>query len=482
MVLNIKLGSLLAALSSTEVIEFEKFVASPFFYNGVQYGNLGALLRYILEKMEVIDTNEASFDRTAAFAVTYPDQYYSDGKLEKSLSGLHLLLKKYIIFCQQEINGYEFEGMLYQMAFYRERQLKARFENQQEQMYKHDDLTDVVKEFSLRRRFLLDYETYNFDLTYNAKKSYNKIPQVLEGLEASHLLSKLELLNQYLLARHITKFDLPEEIKEVVEGYFSGKIIQKHPILLLSYKVFQLLKHDVPPLSEFENLHIMINQYQSNLDIYYIRMFCTYMRNLCTILVYDNQPEYLPILFELSKTHYERGYLYYDGKIHGSTLISISQTALLVYQLKWAATFIDAHENLILNDTPKKDYFNLAKANLLFYQKKFDDALSLIPDTMNTIDFSMLCRRLEMKCFYEIQSNILDYKIDTFRMFLSRTGKEILPAIQKNRNGNFANLLARIVTTPKGDKKRVQKLLKSIEDEKELVEREWLISVILRLQ
>jgi hypothetical protein len=349
-------------------------------------------------------------------------------------------------------------------------------------MYKHDDLTDVVKEFSLRRRFLLDYETYNFDLTYNAKKSYNKIPQVLEGLEASHLLSKLELLNQYLLARHITKFDLPEEIKEVVEGYFSGKIIQKHPILLLSYKVFQLLKHDVPPLSEFENLHIMINQYQSNLDIYYIRMFCTYMRNLCTILVYDNQPEYLPILFELSKTHYERGYLYYDGKIHGSTLISISQTALLVYQLKWAATFIDAHENLILNDTPKKDYFNLAKANLLFYQKKFDDALGLIPDTMNTIDFSMLCRRLEMKCFYEIQSNILDYKIDTFRMFLSRTGKEILPAIQKNRNGNFANLLARIVTTPKGDKKRVQKLLKSIEDEKELVEREWLISVILRLQ
>jgi hypothetical protein len=214
----------------------------------------------------------------------------------------------------------------------------------------------------------------------------------------------------------------------------------------------------------------------------YVRMFFTYMRNLCTILVYDNQSAYLPILFELSKTHYERGYLYYGGKIHGSTLFSISHTAFLVHQVKWAETFISAHEDRILNDTPQKDYFNLAKANLLFHQKKFDDALSLIPETMNAIDFSLLCRRLEMKCFYEIQSNLLDYKIDTFRMFLSRTGKEVLPAIQKSRNGNFANLLARILTTPKGDKKRVQKLLKSIEDEKELVEREWLVSVILRLQ
>jgi hypothetical protein len=482
MVLNIKVGSLLAALSKTEVIEFEKFVASPFFYNGTQYGNLQALLRYVLEKMEVIDTDESSFDRTVAFALTYPDQLYSDGKLEKSLSGLHLLLKRYIIFCQQEISGYEFEGMLYQMSFYRERQLKSRFENQQEQMSKHDDLTGVVKEFSLRRRFLLDYETYNFDLRYKAKKPYDKTLQLLESLEASHLLSKLDLLNQYLLARHITKFDLPEEIKEIIEGYFPEKIIQKYPILLLSYKVFQLLRHDIPPLSEFENLHIMINQYQSNLDIPFVRILFTYMRNLCVILINDNMPTYLPIHFELSKTHYERGCLYYNGKIHGSTLISISQTALLVHQIKWAETFIDAHENLILNDTPKKDYFNLAKANLLFHQKKFDDALGLIPETMNVIDFSLLGRRLEMKCFYEIQSNLLDYKIDTFRMFLSRTGKKLLPAIQKNRNSNFVNLLARIVTTPKGDKKRVEKLLKSIEEEKYIVEREWLVSVILRLK
>jgi hypothetical protein len=67
-------------------------------------------------------------------------------------------------------------------------------------------------------------------------------------------------------------------------------------------------------------------------------------------------------------------------------------------------------------------------------------------------------------------------------MFLSRTGKDLLPAIQKSRNGNFVNLLARILTTPKGDKKRVQKLLKSVEEEKDIVEREWLISVILRLK
>ncbi len=79
MVLNIKLGSLLAALSSTEVIEFEKFVASPFFYNGTQYGNLQALLRYILEKMEVIDTNEASFDRTVALGLLIPINFIRMG-------------------------------------------------------------------------------------------------------------------------------------------------------------------------------------------------------------------------------------------------------------------------------------------------------------------------------------------------------------------------------------------------------------------
>ena len=483
MISNIKLGSLLTALNNAEILEFERFVVSPFFYNGTQYGDLPALLRYILGKVQEPVAGQTPFERQEAFAVTYPDQRFVDGKLEKSLSALHQLLKRYVTIRQQELSGAEFDGLLYQLAFYRERRLKNRFENLRDPMVEHPDLKGSASQHTLRRQFMFDYEICNFELYFNSKKAYASMPVAMESLEASYLLSKLELINQYLMARRITRFEVPEEVAELMyKGHFPEQVINKHPILLIAYKIFRLLEQEQPSVAEFEELQQLIENHTNEVDHEYIRAYLTYLRNLCTLLVNDNQISFLPVLFNLSKEHYQRGYLHYEGKIHGTTLISVSHNALRLNEIKWAEMFVLNHENKVLSDTPENDYYHLAKANLLFHQKKYDDATSLIPDGFNSADLTLLCRRLEMKCYYEMQSTMLDYKIDTFRMFLSRTGKDLLPALLKRRNGNFVNLLARIVTTPKGDRQRAQKLKEAALSQAEIVERDWLVEIIDRLR
>lgn len=482
MISNIKLSNLLTVLTKDELIEFEHFINSPFYNRSGQSGNLTALFHFLLKAVQESKVISAPFDRRQAFAVTFPETAYVDGKLEKSLSVLHHLLKQYISVRQRALEDNTFEDFLHQLAFYRERGLKNRYENLRDQIWDLPEITGVMNWNTLRRRFAIKYEVTVYEVAQNSKKIAELIPKTMENLEASFLFNKLELINQYLLFQRISRFDLSDEVKELIaQEYFSEKIIEKQPILLLSYRTFRLLEQGNPSVAAFYELQDLFEFLKNEVDAEYTRVFLTYLRNFCAILVLDGQSGLLPVLFRLSNEHYRLGYLYQiSNKIHVTALISVSNTALLVNELKWAEEFIAVHENRILGDTDDVSYFRLAQANLLFYKKKYEDAVSKIPDSLSIVDAYLFARRLELKCWYELQSPLLDSKIDAFRMYISRAGRDTLPALSKKRNANFINLLARIHTTAPGSTKRIAKLLEEARNETQIVEKEWLISVLSR--
>lgn len=481
MISNVKLSNLLEALTEEELTEFGYFINSPFYQRG-QPGNLDALFRYILQKIRESSQELSIAERQEAFFLTFQDRNWVSGKLEKALSALHSMLKQYIGIRQRMVYGFFFEDFLHQLEFYRERGLKNRYENLRDQMLEMPEMTGVMNGETLRRRFIFHYELSRFEIAQNSRKTAGQISETIEHLEAQYLFSKIELMNQLLLMQKIVRFDLPETVTELIEnGYYSEKIIHKNPILLLSYGIFQLLKQESPSIDSFHEIRQLFDDVKEEIDADYTKIFFTYLRNMCTVfLLHNNQMQFLPLVFSLSKEHYERGYLFYNGKIHVTTLFSISNTALRLQELDWAEQFIRENENNLLGDTPTKDYFNLALANLLFYRKKFKEIPVFAADNLTIVDFNLAARRLELKHYYETQSPMLNSKIDAFRMYISRAGRDILPSLPKKRNANFINLLQRINSTPPGNKKRIEKLTGDANSNDLIVEKEWLISILSR--
>jgi hypothetical protein len=472
---NIRLGDLLNALSESEKIDFQRFVASPYFHDTHAIEEVLTLLTYLLGQKNN-SSLEDGFDKELAYHAIFPDKKFVEKKIEKLLSVLHQLLKRFIIMRQRA--DQEFDGTIAQLTFFRERNLHNRFDNLSTTLLQSLAQEKKASHKTLKNQFLLDYEICSYDLAYNAKKSHVKILETIESLEASFLFSKLELLNQCLMAQKKTFFEMPPEMKDIIDNtFFPEALLQRHPILMLSYRLFRLLEKDLPEVSDFDSLQRLFDENEDNIDEGYIQVLYTYLRSLCAMLVNNNQVTYLPILFKLHQKHYEKGYLTPNGLIYPFTLLSVSNTALLLGEIEWCDTFIEETAFKIMSENPDRDFYKICKANLLFFKKQFEEALAILPTTFNNFDFLLFARRLEIKCYYELKSDLLDYKVDAFKMYVSRASKAITEQVRE-RNANFINLLTQINNSRIDDAQRAKKLMARIESKQLITDREWLIEKV----
>lgn len=232
----------------------------------------------------------------------------------------------------------------------------------------------------------------------------------------------------------------------------------------------------MPSVTEFETLHELLKQHQSEIQPDLLKFYYTFIRNFSAFLVNGGQTEFLPMLFKLQKEHYERGYMHhYGGKISATAFLSLSNAALKLGELEWTKGFIDTHKGRVLDDNENEDYHNLILSNYYFHTREYDKALDILPAAFQDLDFHLFSRRLELKIYYELNSDLLPFKIDAFKMYLSRASQKVLSPAARDRNANFVNLLFQLHGTHKGDKTRVGRLLERINEKRTVTDREWLL-------
>jgi len=74
-----------------------------------------------------------------------------------------------------------------------------------------------------------------------------------------------------------------------------------------------------------------------------------------------------------------------------------------------------------------------------------------------------------------LRSELLTYKLDAFKMFLSRTSQKLLSENQRQINSDFANLLHQLIHSLQGDPKRSELLVKRVLEKKQSAEWPWLL-------
>lgn len=147
------------------------------------------------------------------------------------------------------------------------------------------------------------------------------------------------------------------------------------------------------------------------------------------------------MLHELYKDNLVRGYLHYEGKLHPSRYIAVSSHAIRVKDFDWALEFIEKYKNELIGENETRDIYRMNLANYLFAVGRFDECLDNIPSSSPFLDYMLKGKRLELKALYELRSDLLSYKLDAFKMFLSRTSQKLLSEQQRRIHGDFANFL-----------------------------------------
>ncbi len=159
-------------------------------------------------------------------------------------------------------------------------------------------------------------------------------------------------------------------------------------------------------------------------------------------------------MHELYLHNLAHGHLLYEGKISPNRYLVVSENAMKIKQFEWTLDFIERYKDEIYGENENRDIYRLNMANYLFGVGQFSECLDYIPATSPFVDYLLQGKRLELKALYELQSDLLSYKLDAFKMFLSRTSRNLLSDTQRQIHVDFTNHLAQIISATPGDQQR----------------------------
>jgi hypothetical protein len=412
------------------------------------------------------------------FELLFPDQEFVEGKVEKIMVEAHKMVRSFLLAQQYFSAENDFQQNFDFSEIIRKRGLASRYKQLLTKLQK------VHKEYRLKnslyfhRQFLLEYATHDEESLHNQKKGDLNIPNVLHALEMHENLNRLALLNRFLLQQKFVNLDAPEGIKNGLQNNnIPSSYLDESPFLKINFVIFTLLRKNKPEPHEARSLFDLLLLHEDNLDADSLKEFYTYLRNICVLVLIANSEleEINYTLHELYKDNLERGYLHYEGKLHPSRYLAISENAARVKKHEWALEFIEKHKHEIIGENENQDIYRLNLANYLFGIGQFSNCLDNIPPTSPFVDYLLHGKRLELKALYELQSDLLEYKLDAFKMFLSRTSQKLLSEAQRQIHSDFANLLHQLVYSKSGDPKRSELLVSRLYEKKQSAEWRWLL-------
>jgi hypothetical protein len=248
--------------------------------------------------------------------------------------------------------------------------------------------------------------------------------------------------------------------------------------LNVNYQIFQVLKKKVPTHSDLLHILNLIQDHEKELNLELRQEFHSYLRNFAIIILNNNQEdkEIESLLHNLDKDELNKGYLYYEGKITASKFTAITTIALRVQEFDWAHNFIETHRGKVHGENETQDFYRFNKARYLFAIGKFEECLEILPQTSRYLNYFLIGKRLELKALYETESDLLSFRLDNFKMYLSRTSIKIMDETSRQIHLYFVNYLHQLVHSIPGDKKRSEELLKRIKTTKNASEYRWLLA------
>ncbi|MCB0640514.1 MAG: hypothetical protein KDC44_02705, partial [Phaeodactylibacter sp.] len=370
---NSKLMEVIDVLSVEELERLQLFLQSPLFNAGPQAAELALLLQHIREGMR---------EKEAVYERLYPDTPFSRSKFDKLMSALLKHIHRFILLDQNRPDQ-ELAERFQLLHFFRERGLERHYQSILKKLEKQLEAAGPKEGLSYWQ-FLLKEERVTYQAAKNLRSDDLHVPDLLHQLDRFYLLSKLKY-SVLLLSQNIHISLNVEDSLQMLEALMpvlEGPEFEADPPLQAFQQAYQLLrKHPAQDThAEFLELRRQLRKNGHLLATDTHKMLHSLLRIHAVSLYNAGRQDFLQAAFELYQEHLKLGYLYYEGKLQPSTFRNIVTLGLRFGALEWVEQFLTAHQARITGTEYSEELFSFNRAQLYFFQKRYDEALDQLAD------------------------------------------------------------------------------------------------------
>ncbi|MFN0213916.1 MAG: hypothetical protein ACKVT2_06635 [Saprospiraceae bacterium] len=465
---NTYLVAVIKAFRPKEREELGLFLQGPYENRG---GNSQELLRlYQIILAAAPEFSEDSLKKEDVYEQLFPNQIVVAGKLEKLMADLNKIVRKFALAQNYFAESNEKRLQVDWATWLREHGMKDRSLHTLSKLKTQNNLEKVTSLEKYYFDLLIAEEEHRWESTYNQVKGGLNIPALIHQIDLYYHNYRIERINRYLLQKK------GAQLPDIDFGNISLDSYLKESILLqISYKVFEIFSKDLPSIQDTQGLIEFLKIHEKSLSYEKLDDIYSYIRSSCTMLINAGNLNFVPILHQIHIDNLARGFLFYNGEIPSNTYLNLVQIATRAKEHAWAIKFTEDYKGMIVGGDEDQFYYQLNKAQYLFAVKQFDDALDYLPDAPSSTHYHHIIRRLELKIYYEMGSDLLEYKIDAFRKFIERTAPKSLAANIRTMHLNFLYFLVQLNLSLPKDKIRSARLIERIEEKKLVAERAWLL-------
>ncbi|MBL7826305.1 MAG: hypothetical protein JNJ57_06715 [Saprospiraceae bacterium] len=470
-----QLIELIKTLSPEEKSHLLGFASLNYFNSSRSKKHIVPLLSLCVE----LPLHEPDFhlDKHEFYKQIFGDQAFVDGKLDKIMVDAQKVVRAFLITQRYFRPENEFQRQMDFAEEVRLRGLNNRHKNLMERirLYQQNYPYRDVKYFF--NQFQFETSVHYVESIFNSQKDDLNIPNVLHATETYYYIRRVALLSRYLLQLVLAKLHIPDFIQEHINTLeVPQRCLDASPQLSINYQIFKGLKRGFLEMPEINALFEVLKKHEKEMDREAVQEMYTHLRNFAVLLAHQDRRnlEIHHTLHEIHLLNLEQGLLLYEGKLSWSRYLGIVDNALKINKIEWANEFIETYKDRLFGDQNAKEVYKLMKAQYYFSIGEFDQCLSILPDSFQHLDLLLWCRRIELKALFELQSDLFSFKLDAFKMFLSRTSPKLLSENQHRMNLDFLNMLFQLFASIPGDKTRADTLSKRLNDKKLAAEWLWL--------
>ncbi len=466
----------LRQLTESEQQQLDKFVHSRLFYHPDNASGVITLFEELMAFAPLFDNARALDRHQLAEKLGKTPQY-----IAKTASNLHAIVRRFISWSFRADAQSDFFDQLALLKFYQERGLPNRFENLYEKVER--DLinrNELMSQEGLYQRFRLDAQKFEWMSRHKMAADLN-LRATLDSFEAYYLLQKVQFTYNLMLRKYNSPFDTKGylSILDDIERFcLRGDSPEKQGLLLIYYEAILLLTERED--ADFERFQFFLEKHDAVLSVEDFHSLHGLERQHLLQQFNQGRIELLPEVARIYRSHLEKGLLDQNGFLMPSVFANIVRHSCRVGELEWVASFLKTYQHRLGGTTYPQELYRLYYAYFLIFKGQLKEAEANLLD-----DFDSAIMRVEARCFdlmilYDNHSQLIDYKIESFRKLVRNTTD--LPDTLREGFHNFA-LTLRKMTNP--DLKRHDKKIdKIITDIKTMPTSEfvWLISRLEKLK
>ena len=481
-IVHTKLEEIIDRMSATQIDRMALFLKSPYFNQGVRAPKIVKLFQLL-----TADRN-AWKSKADASSIIFPDKEFkanAKNPIDSISSELFQLAKQFIHVDQTSNNINSPESLLSLIRFYRAQNMEHRFRQTTDSLHTFLQNRTVQDSDYFFNLLQLEQEIAQFNSTYNTYIDDANMARVNQALDTYFAVQKLGLTAglKYQGAIGGETGEAEKLLGELLLRNLSDIHYLDIHYIRIFQKIHELLAKEVVE-QDIEALGALLETHKEVISPLDLRNFHAYYRSFYSKVHFNptQNPKSYQLLFDLYKQQLRDGHIYVEGKILPATLKLLSNIGLKVGDTNWVKEFLENHPpEKILGTKFTEEVHSLCKGDLLFYEGKYDlaqDYLEYKP--FENPQFSLLADILLIKSYYETQNPLLASKMEAFRQKARRT--KVKSGIRAACR-EFVKLLEKIEKNRvyKASPGRLQKIREGIQSQKDLYEREWLLSKLEEL-